>query len=98
MEIFQKLEEIANVDIEWQVYPQATWPDKKNLILSSGDLPDVFYMNAVDSNDLSKYASQGMFMDLTDLIEEYAPNVQKAFETLPEYTNICINPDDGKNY
>lgn len=98
MEIFQKLEEIANVDVEWQVYPQATWPDKKNLILSSGDLPDVFYMNAVDSNDLSKYASQGMFMDLTDLIEEYAPNVQKAFETLPEYKNICINPDDGKIY
>lgn len=98
MEIFNKLEEIANVDVEWQVYPSATWEDKKNLILSGGDLPDVFYMNAVNSNDLSKYASQGMFMDLTELIEEYAPNVQAAFERLPEYKNICVNPDDGKIY
>ena len=60
MEIFKKLEELANVEVEWQIYPSATWEDKKNLILSSGDLPDVFYMNAVNSNDVTKYASQGM--------------------------------------
>ncbi len=98
MEIFNKLEEIANVYVEWQVYPSATWPDKKNLILSSGDLPDVFYMNAVNSVDVSKYASQGMFIELTDLIEQYAPNITAAFERLPSFKNICVNPDDGKIY
>ena len=40
MEIFKKLEELANVEVEWQIYPSATWEDKKNLILSSGDLPE----------------------------------------------------------
>ena len=98
MEIFNKLEEIANVDIEWQVYSNATWPDKKNLILASGDLPDVFYMNAVNSNDVAEYSQEGMFIELTDLIDQYCPNLTKAFERIPEYKNICINADDGKIY
>lgn len=98
MEVFKQLEEKAGVDVEWQVYSAATWEDKKNLILSGGELPDVFYMNAVNSNDVSKYASQGMFIDLTDLIEEYAPNIQAAFEKMPGFKNICVNPDDGKIY
>ena len=49
MEIMQKLEEEANVDVQWQVYSNATWPDKKNLMISSGEVPDVFYMNAVNA-------------------------------------------------
>ncbi len=50
---------------------------KKNLILSSGE--DVFLHECVNSNDVTKYASQGMFIDLTELIEQYAPNVKAAF-------------------
>ena len=42
MEIYKILEEKTGVEVEWQVYSAATWEDKKNLILSSGDLPDVF--------------------------------------------------------
>lgn len=98
MEIFQKMAERANVEIDWQIYQNATWPDKKNLILAGGDLPDVFYMNAVNNQDIAKYASQGMFMDLTDLVNEYCPNLVSAFEEMPYYKNICINPDDGKMY
>ena len=30
--------------------------------------------------------------------EEYCPNLKKVFEEMPEYKNICINPDDGKIY
>lgn len=98
MEIFKLLEEKTGVEVEWQVYSAATWNDKKNLILSSGDLPDVFYMNAVDVNDVTKYSQQGMFIDLTDYIEEYCPNLKKAFEEMPEFKNICVNQDDGKIY
>ena len=76
MEIYKILEEKTGVEVEWQVYSAATWEDKKNLILSSGDLPDVFYMNAVNVNDVTKYAPQGMFLDLTDYIEEYCPNLR----------------------
>lgn len=98
MEVLQKLAEKANVEIEWQVYSASTWADKKNLVLAGGDLPDVFYMNSVSNQDIAKYASQGMFLDLTDLVAEYCPNLIKVFEEMPYYKNICINPDDGKMY
>ena len=98
MEVFQKMAEKANVEIDWQIYENATWPDKKNLILAGGDPPDVFYMNAVNNQDIAKYASQGMFIDLTELVDQYCPNLIKVFEKMPYYKNICINPDDGKMY
>lgn len=98
MEVFQKMAERANVQIDWQIYPAATWPDKKNLILAGGDLPDVMYMNSVNNQDLAKYAAQGMFLDMTELVDKYCPNLKKIFEEMPYYKNICINPDDGKMY
>lgn len=98
MEIYDILEEKTGVEVEWQVYSAATWADKKNLILSSGDLPDIFYMNAMNINDVIKYSSQGMFLNLTEPIDKYCPNLKRAFEEMPEFKNICVNPDDGNIY
>lgn len=98
MEILTKLEEKANVDVKWDVYASATWPDKKNLMIAGGTLPDVFYMNTVNNDDINKYALQGMFMDLTKLIDQYAPALKKNLEEMPQFKAICVNPDDGKIY
>ena len=98
MEIMQKLEEEANVDIDWQIYSNATWSEKKNLIINSGDLPDVFYMNAVNATDVAKYGPQGMFLDMTDLIDQYCPNLKAVMESNPTFKALCTNPADGKIY
>ena len=98
MEIMQKLEEEANVDVDWQIYSNATWSEKKNLIINSGELPDVFYMNAVNATDVAKYGPQGMFLDLTDLIDQYCPNLKTVMESNPTFKALCTNPDDGKIY
>lgn len=98
MQILQKLEEEANVSVDWDVYASATWPDKKNMMIAGGTLPDVFYMNSVNVDDVNKYASQGMFMDLTELIDAHAPRLKAALEEMPKFKAICVNPDDGKIY
>ncbi|MDL2233109.1 extracellular solute-binding protein [Ruminococcaceae bacterium OttesenSCG-928-L11] len=98
MEVFQTLAERANVEVDWQVYASATWPDKKNLLLAGGDLPDVMYMNTLNRNDVAKYAPQGMIMDLTDLVAEHCPRLTQVFAEMPHYKNVCVNPDDGKMY
>ena len=98
MEIMQKLEEEANVDVQWQVYSNATWPDKKNLMISSGEVPDVFYMNAVNADDINNYLDDGLFMDLTDLIPEYAPRLNQVLEDMPHYKAVCVNQTDGRIY
>lgn len=98
MKVLQNLAARANVEVEWQIYASSVWPDKKNLVLSGQDLPDVFYMNAVNSQDVAQYAPQGMFIELTSLIDEYAPRLTQAWERMPHYKSICINPDDGLIY
>lgn len=99
METLTKIAEKANVEVDWQVYPQATWPDKKNLLIASGDVPDVMYMNgALKSSDIAKYAADGMLMDLTDLIPKYAPRLAKVLEEMPNFKAICTNPEDGRIY
>ena len=97
-EVFQKLEKTADVTVKWQVYAQATWPDKKNLLLASNDLPDVFYKGALNTTDVAKYAQTGLFYDLDSYIEKDCPNLQKAFQEIPSYKAICTNPTDGKIY
>jgi putative aldouronate transport system substrate-binding protein len=98
MEVMKKLERTANVKINWQVYPNATWAERKNLMLNSGDLPDVFYMNSVNNNDIQRYGPQGLFVDLTGLVERQAPLLQKAFDRIPAYKALCVSPTDGKMY
>ena len=98
MEVLKKLEEEANVKVHWEIYPNATWGEKKNLLLNSGDLPDVFYMNAVNAVDIEKYGPQGLFVDLTDLIPQYAPRLQAVLDDMPTFKAICISPTDGKMY
>lgn len=98
MEIYKQMEEKANVEIEWIIYPTATWNDKKQLLLAGGDLPDVFYMNALSLTDVNKYSKQGMLVDLTDLIAQYCPNLTAAFDRMPSFKAACTNQENGRIY
>jgi putative aldouronate transport system substrate-binding protein len=52
-------------------------------MLAGGDIPDIIVgPNAITDADFSKF--KGLFEDLTPLIEEHAPNVQKMFEEKSE--------------
>lgn len=98
MEILKELADRANVEVEWQIYTSSAWKDKKNLIFAGGDLPDVFYMGALSSTDIVKYAPQGMFLELDGLIEQYCPRLSQVLEDMPHFKAACVNPEDGKLY
>lgn len=87
----QELEDKANVEIEWeQIY--SDWETTKSTRFASGDIPDIMINATVDS-DYTKY--DGLFMDLTGLIDENAPNVKKMFEEEPD-TKILATTKEGK--
>ena len=87
----QELEAKANVDIEWeQIY--SDWETTKSTRFASGDIPDILINATVDS-DYTKY--NGLFMELTQLIEENAPNVMQMFEEEPD-TRILATTKEGK--
>ena len=52
-------------------------PDEKlNLMLVSGDLPDIALIDRREAT-LNKYIAGGALIPLNDLIDKYAPNIKK---------------------
>jgi len=72
----QKMEERTNVHWEFIDVPVSELTEKKGVILNSGDYPDVFMKAALGAADYDS----GCFIDLTDLIKEYAPNLSALLD------------------
>lgn len=80
MQWLQEIEDKAGVEITWeQIYTD--WDQTKSTRFASGDIPDILINATVDS-DYTTY--DGLFMELTDLIAENAPNVTAMFEEEPD--------------
>jgi putative aldouronate transport system substrate-binding protein len=83
------------LDIVWANY--ADRMERMNLMLSTGNYPDIVINDAVSLNDLNFYASQGIFIPLDDYnILEY-PNIKAAFDEYPAIKEK-ISGADGKIY
>lgn len=84
--------EKTGVKIEVQ-QPTGNPDEKLNLMLTSGDLPDLVLMDR-RSNIVDKYIAAGALVPLNDLIDQYAPNVKEMYgDTLNK-----SRYEDGKNY
>lgn len=84
--------EKTGVTVEIQ-QPTGNPVEKLNLMLASGDLPDVILMSR-GSDIMNKYITSGAVIPLNDLIEEHGPNIQKMYgDTLTK-----TRSEDGNNY
>ena len=92
-------EEQTNVQVEWILLPAgAEALEKLNLMLSGGDLPDVImgFGNITPAQQVV-YGSQGIFIPLNDLIEQYGPNIKAAYDLYP-LAREAITAPDGNIY
>ncbi|MCS7461973.1 ABC transporter substrate-binding protein [Paenibacillus doosanensis] len=87
------LEEKTNIHIEWEVAPEKSATEKLNLVLSSGDYPDVIMGFGVSPTQMMIYGSQGVFLPLNDLIEKYGVEMKKMFQANPFYKDLITAPD-----
>ncbi|PZE21142.1 extracellular solute-binding protein [Paenibacillus xerothermodurans] len=87
----------TNVHVDWEIVPNAAIKEKIQVKLAGGDLPDVFMSSPITDSQMVGYGSQGLFLPLNDLIEQYAPNVKKMFEKAP-YLKHYLNTPDGNIY
>ncbi|MCZ8514240.1 ABC transporter substrate-binding protein [Paenibacillus filicis] len=91
------VESKLNIKFKWEVVPTTGQNDKKQLLLASGDYPEVFLDGGLTQAEQLKYGQQGVFIPLNDLIDQYAPNIKKAFTDIP-YLKNGITAPDGKIY
>jgi putative aldouronate transport system substrate-binding protein len=98
MILYKNLEKETNVKVTWLVIPATNWNERKNILINSGDMPDIFYMNTYSADEIDRYGRQGLFLDLTPLIKQHGPWIQKMLDDYPITKPIVLNPSDGKIY
>lgn len=94
MELFKRFEQETNVKVEWQAYSGDVVTEKKNLMYSSGDYPDMVAGWLLNDTDIMRYgANEGIYIPLEDLIAEYAPRIQYCLDEFPEGRATVTAPD-----
>ncbi len=94
---WQYYEELTGIHIDWTDVPTDNQDEVLNVMLASGELPDIIYACGFSNDELIKYGSMGLFADLTEAYEKYAYNLQKVVEEYPAVKG-GITMADGKIY
>lgn len=91
--VYNKYEEMTNMDIEWEMISKDGLKEKTNLMLAGGDYPDAFHSVGLSTQDLITYGGQGVLIPLNDLIDKYAPNLKKILDENPDIKRGITMPD-----
>ena len=95
-EMTKKITEETGIPIEWQEIPADGSAEKINLMLTSGEYPDVFW-NGISSDMAVQYSDQDIFVQTEDLIDQYAPKLAQIFKDHPQYKQGSTTPN-GHSY
>lgn len=90
--ILKRMEKATNVHIDWTNY-QSDFAEKRNLDISSGDLPDAIHNDGASDVELMNWAKQGVIIPVEDLINDYMPNLKKILDENPQYKSMITAPD-----
>lgn len=96
--LYQELERITGTKVEF-IGPAAEVEQQFNLMLASGNLPDVIEYNWLRGSPRGpeNAVEEGVILRLNDLIEEHAPNFSKYLKDNPEIDKM-IRTDEGSIY
>ncbi len=98
---FQELEKRTNVHIEWDTPAAGQEATAYNLMIASGNLADIIYnttaMNGARYPDgLDAAVTDGYFLDLTEMIPQYAPNYYHVINNWSDTVKKATVTDGGK--
>ena len=94
--VFQRLEKDTNVHIDFEIVNGDVFQTQMSVQLASNNYPDIFARGMIVDNE-NTYGPTGKFMELTELIERYSPNLQKLWKLHPDSKAGMTTPD-GKIY
>jgi putative aldouronate transport system substrate-binding protein len=85
--------ERTGVSVDWIQAPMADRDTQLNLMLATGDVPDIIFGGAGTHATVFFYSQLGVFRPITNYIDTFAPNLQAMFEALPFIRDDMIMPD-----
>lgn len=95
--LWNEYEDMTNIEMDWTTVQTEALAEKRNLLLTGGDYPEVFFASAFSKTDLIKYGEQGIFLPLNDYIDKYAPNFKKLLDEYPSVKQ-GVTMADGNIY
>lgn len=96
--LYQDLEKLTNINIEWTVVTRNAWKEKKGILFANNDLPDIILGNqTLTDQDILNYGRQGLIIPIDDLYEEYGFYMKEAYKEHPDVKKM-VTASDGKMY
>lgn len=90
----QWLEEKTGVDLQIEVVNSSDAPTKLNLVLASGELPDILLGFPITPSLLAQQGAAGTFLPLNDMMAEYGVETKRVFEVeRPQLLPLNMSPD-----
>lgn len=87
------LQEQTNVKVELMLFPNEAANEKKNILLNSGDYPDVMGGWIFTDKEIMKDGmKEQVYIPLNDMIAKYSPKMTEILE-LPGIRNMMTLPD-----
>ncbi len=96
LKAIQKMEELTNVHVNWQVVDAASAQEQFGLMLASGEYPDIIRdCGTYYPGGTEKGVQDGVLADLTDVADKYMPNYQALRKSNPQLEKDTVT-DEGK--
>jgi putative aldouronate transport system substrate-binding protein len=92
MEVNTNMMKKTGITVNFIEIPSQSFNERKNLMLASNDLPDVFFSGMSDA-DILKYGGMGTLIPLEKLIDQYAPNIKDLFAKRPDVRKDLTTPE-----
>nr|WP_308626335.1 extracellular solute-binding protein [uncultured Eisenbergiella sp.] len=93
----KQIEEKSNIKMDIISTPLSDALQKRNLMLASGDYPDLIltdWPTVFTKSDVMQYGvKEGVLLPITDYIDKYGNNMKRIFDENPKLKESCIAPD-----
>lgn len=100
--VMKKISENTGVNVEWVCIAQSALRDNANLMFASGDYCDMGRnLTSMYTGGASKGYEDGVFMDITEYVEDYMPFYNAALDNSQwgrQYFDDRITNEDGQYF
>jgi len=94
----QNLQKKTGIEVEYMHPSSGSYQETLNIVLASGEYPDMIeYSWPTYPGGVVKLYNDGVILELTELMEEHAPNLTNYYRQNPEIARQ-VKSDDGKFY